>query len=57
MLVSVTTQQARPASGKAFALPQAKLMKIKPKYSTARLRMSIISMKGLAASSPLTGGG
>jgi hypothetical protein len=34
---------ARPDSGSALALPQAKPMKIGPKYGTARLRISIIS--------------
>jgi len=34
---------ARPDSDSALALPQAKPMKIGPKYGTARLRISIIS--------------
>src|ERR1700682_5000683 len=32
--------QARPDSGSPLALPQAKPMKIKPKYGSARLRIS-----------------
>jgi len=36
---------AKPASGRPLDLPQAKPMKIRPKYRNARLRMSIKGMR------------
>src|SRR5258707_10811264 len=44
--------QARPASGRFLDLPQAKPMKISPKYGSARLRMSIIGETPFLRCSP-----
>src|ERR1700712_3919206 len=40
---------ARPCSGRRLALPQAKPMKIRPKYGSARLRISTIGQTSFSS--------
>src|SRR3954451_18228855 len=44
--------QARPASGRFLDLPQAKPMKISPKYGKAKLRISIIGGTSFSSCPP-----
>src|SRR5882757_4292997 len=43
--------QARPVSGRFLDFPQAKPMKISPKYGSARLRISIMGETSFSSSS------